>query len=344
MWNYDLKAVRIPKNVSYIGAGLIALSSDVESIEVDADNLKYSSGNNENIIIDKANKVVIAGCKNSTIPYGIQRIGTYAFDGCSDLQAIELPTSVTYIEEGAFKGCESLTKMIIPESLTEIEPKILWSCTSLTNVDIPDGVTSIGFRAFAECENLAGITVPASVEDINEDAFEDVPTTMKVVVAPGSKAETFFKSGGYSELIYEGQDENGMSSGDSPEGSDKNPLGSNPVPTGSPVINQTVQKVVPPSVSKIKKCSVKAKKKALSISWKKLKGVSGYEIQISTNKKFKKVKTLQIKKNKVSCTIKKLKSNKKYYVRIRGYKIYQLADGTNKKAYGKYTVTSKKTK
>ncbi len=68
----------------------------------------------------------------------------------------------------------------------------------------------------------------------------------------------------------------------------------------------------------------KAGKKTIKLSWKKVtaKGIKGYEIQCSTDKKFKNdVKIVTIKKTKTtSKTIKKLKSKKKYYVRIRTYK------------------------
>ncbi len=71
--------------------------------------------------------------------------------------------------------------------------------------------------------------------------------------------------------------------------------------------------------------TVTAGKKAITLKWKKQTkgGIKGYEIQYSTDKKFKKnVKTKTIKKTKItSTTIKKLKSKKKYYIRIRTYKI-----------------------
>jgi len=64
-------------------------------------------------------------------------------------------------------------------------------------------------------------------------------------------------------------------------------------------------------------------KKQFKVTWKKQKKqTSGYEIQYSTNKKFKSGnKKVKIKKNKTtSSTVKKLKAKKKYYVRIRTYK------------------------
>lgn len=72
--------------------------------------------------------------------------------------------------------------------------------------------------------------------------------------------------------------------------------------------------------------SVKASasgKKAIRVSWKRDKLATGYQVQYATNSKFTKgKKTETIKKNKtISYTIKKLKSKKKYYVRIRAYKV-----------------------
>ena len=70
--------------------------------------------------------------------------------------------------------------------------------------------------------------------------------------------------------------------------------------------------------------SIKTAKKAFTLTWKKVTTkvqntrIKGYQIQYSTNKKFKKAKTKTVngyKKNKI--TIKKLKSKKKYYVRVR---------------------------
>ena len=72
-----------------------------------------------------------------------------------------------------------------------------------------------------------------------------------------------------------------------------------------------------------KKQSIKAVKtvkgKKLTIKWPKDKRASGYQVQISTDKKFK--KNLKSKKlSKTSYTFTKLKTGKKYYVRVRSYK------------------------
>lgn len=88
-------------------------------------------------------------------------------------------------------------------------------------------------------------------------------------------------------------------------------------------------KVSAPSSPKVKKG-----KKSMKVTWKKVSGAAGYEIQYSTNSKFKKKnKTVKINKGKTtSKTIKKLKSKKTYYVRIRAFKKVN-----GKKVYSAYT-------
>ena len=86
----------------------------------------------------------------------------------------------------------------------------------------------------------------------------------------------------------------------------------------------------------------KGKKKALVVYWQKANGINGYEIQVATDKKFKKnAKTVVIiKQSTGKKTVKGLKKNKKYYIRVRTYKI------TNtKKQYSSWSkVKSVKTK
>ena len=73
---------------------------------------------------------------------------------------------------------------------------------------------------------------------------------------------------------------------------------------------------------------VKAKKKSLKLTWKKVSNITGYKLQIAKKKSFKKAKTYTVKKTKK--TIKGLKRKKTYYLRIRTYK---LVKSSNKEIY-----------
>ena len=73
--------------------------------------------------------------------------------------------------------------------------------------------------------------------------------------------------------------------------------------------------------SNIKNLKIKKLKNKINISWKKNKNVTGYQVQYSTTKRFKKknTKTITITKNKPSASFKRRKG-KTYYVRVRAYK------------------------
>ncbi len=99
---------------------------------------------------------------------------------------------------------------------------------------------------------------------------------------------------------------------------------------------------IKPKSSKITKLKKKTKT-AVTAKWKKAKAVKGYEVQYSTSSKFtkKKTKTVKVTKaKKTSKTLKGLKKNKKYYVRVRTYKIV-----ANQKVYSNWSaVKTVKTK
>ncbi len=107
---------------------------------------------------------------------------------------------------------------------------------------------------------------------------------------------------------------------------------------------QTDKKIVIPKVAKVKGYKVKAKKKGFILTWKKDSKVSGYQVQFSTKKNFKGAKTISISKSKTKYTTSKLKAGKKYYIRIRAYRIYQTQEGKKKKVYGKWTTKYCRTK
>lgn len=69
--------------------------------------------------------------------------------------------------------------------------------------------------------------------------------------------------------------------------------------------------------------SVSAGAAAFTVKWKKVSGVTGYQVQYSTSSKFtsKTSKTATAKKDKTTAkTVSGLKSKTKYYVRVRTYK------------------------
>lgn len=72
--------------------------------------------------------------------------------------------------------------------------------------------------------------------------------------------------------------------------------------------------------------TIKKGKKKATLKWKKLTGAKGYMIQYSTSKKFAKKQTKTKYTTKLNITLKKLKSGKKYYFRMKAYTINSVGD------------------
>ncbi len=99
--------------------------------------------------------------------------------------------------------------------------------------------------------------------------------------------------------------------------------------------------------AKITKLTVKSKAKKINATWNKVKKAKGYEVQVSTNKKFKKSKIIFKKlttKKKLTIKNKKIKSKKTYYVRVRAYATYKDTNNVVQKVYSAWNKKLRKVK
>ncbi len=122
--------------------------------------------------------------------------------------------------------------------------------------------------------------------------------------------------------------------------------GNKVTPTPKTNAKADAQKIV--NKAKIKNLKASAKGKKVTVKWKKASKVTGYIVQVSTKKNFKKKsivakKTLKKNAKKVTIKIKKLKKGKTYWVRVRAYKTYK-ANGKTNKATGSWKKVKFKAK
>ena len=99
------------------------------------------------------------------------KLGDFAFYGCSGLTSLTIPSSVTEIGESAFQDCRGLTSLTLPSGVTSISNHAFSGCSGLTSLTIPSGVTEIGWGAFDGCKGLTSLTIPSSVTSIGKYAF-----------------------------------------------------------------------------------------------------------------------------------------------------------------------------
>lgn len=112
------------------------------------------------------------GAKNLeevVLPNDITVIPDYAFENCSSLININIPTSLVQIRANAFSQT-ALKEFIAPESLKEIWLYAFKDAKELTNVELKN-VTEIGDMVFENCEKLESIVIPETLEEIGASVF-----------------------------------------------------------------------------------------------------------------------------------------------------------------------------
>ena len=209
-----LKSIKISESVINLYNDIFYDCPNLEEIIVDSRNSEFYSQNN--CLISKKNKTLIAGCANSIIPNDIKCILGGAFWGRSGLKSITIPNSVSNIGDRAFENCDELTSIMIPNSVESIGKDVFSCCTSLEEIEvdsknevyygkgnciihresktivvgcknsiIPDGVTHIGDGAFFYCSGLTSIVIPNGVVSIGRNAFAGCKGLTSITVPDG---------------------------------------------------------------------------------------------------------------------------------------------------------------
>ena len=240
----------------------------------------------------------------------VEKIESGAFEGCSALNNVVIPASVKTIGSNAFNGCSALSSVTFNEGVKKIGSYAFYN-TALKAAVLPASVVSIGSHAFGYVENLdANTTDPYDTTDVLADGF----------VMGGKSAE----AANYAAI-------NGIAYYDMTNGCPHAYVVTTVPATvfakgkkisTCPLCGNTITKSIKKKTFKIS--SLKAANNAFIVKAAAQAEMKGYQVQYSTSKKFTKKTTKTVKvatTKKLSKKIKGLKSGKKYYVRVRAYKM-----------------------
>ena len=162
--------VIIPSSVDSIGKGPFEYCYRLEGFIVEPGNNKYDSRDSCNAIIDSHTNKLVMGCKNTIFPETVTAIGQSGCMGVGLSGELQLPASITVIEDYAFRGNSWLTgNLVIPDAVTSIGSMAFQFCHGLDGtLTIGKSVEFIGNRAFQYCESITKIislaTVPPAIE------------------------------------------------------------------------------------------------------------------------------------------------------------------------------------
>ena len=137
---------------------------------------------------DKLGDYAFSGCSgltSLTLPSSVTSIGRGAFHGCWKLTSLTIPSGVTSIGYSAFRGCSGLTSLTIPSGVTWIDSEAFRGCSGLTSLTIHSGVTSIGNYAFQDCSGLTSLTIPSGVTSIGNYAFYGCSGLTSLIIPSG---------------------------------------------------------------------------------------------------------------------------------------------------------------
>ncbi len=133
---HDLRSVSLPSSLTSLGECPFAGCTSLTSISIHSENPIYDSHNACNAIIETLTNTLLYGCKNSSIPPVVKKIGKGAFAGCRGLTSIRLHEGIISIGEDAFRNCPDLKNVAIPSTMTQIGENAFKGCRQLSVVEV----------------------------------------------------------------------------------------------------------------------------------------------------------------------------------------------------------------
>lgn len=125
--------------------------------------------------------------KKVVVKEGVESISSFAFVGCTNLEEVSLPGTLTHIDPGAFAYCKSLTTINLPENLTTVGKRAFLQCAKLKTVTMGEQVTTLGKEAFVDCSALTDIHLSENLTKIDTCAFAYCKTLKSIVLPEAMK-------------------------------------------------------------------------------------------------------------------------------------------------------------
>lgn len=113
-----------------------------------------------------------------TLPTSVTTIGENAFRDAKLLK-INLPETLTNIENGAFVGCKNIKEIALPDGVKTIDHMAFYRCEGLMSVVLPSSLLEIKRATFEYCSNLREVSIGMHVRSIADNAFDNCPTLQK---------------------------------------------------------------------------------------------------------------------------------------------------------------------
>lgn len=168
----DIKDVVVHADIAELPQGLFETCSNLEKIKL-------------NSTLETIGRSAFQNCEKlkeiNLEQTMIDTIGPLAFGGCTSLENIIIPNTVTLIDENAFDGCTGFTEITVPESINTLKSYAFVNCSSVKYFNIlGKKKTEIKSNVFGGATNLINIRFECA-ESINPATWDWGPDPAKSI-------------------------------------------------------------------------------------------------------------------------------------------------------------------
>lgn len=87
------------------------------------------------------------------------------------IRKINLPSTLTSIQDDAFRDCTKLSTLAFPIALQSIGSHTFDGCRSLETVTLNQNIAKLGVATFSNCISLNSINIPQAINSIPDSCF-----------------------------------------------------------------------------------------------------------------------------------------------------------------------------
>ena len=214
----NLNNIYIPKNVTKIYGSSFESCENLTNIDISEKNEIYELDSEQNgIIYEKQNDeinslILLAPMKKQVtvkIKEGVKIIEAGTFSICTNMEKIELPSSLRNISGGAFRGLGAIGKLKDIEFpngndvyksedgylYSKDEKKLIYVAPAKTQIVIKETVQSIGTQAI-DNNNITSLIIPDNVITVNSGIFNEASNLKTIYIGSGvENLESTFMGG-----------------------------------------------------------------------------------------------------------------------------------------------------
>lgn len=182
----NLTSLTIPDSVSYINFNAFAHCSNLTSITIPdsvtyiGEEAFYDCRNITSITIGSGTTLDSSVFGNITLNYDdihweghdaleLRSYGVTIADIVRNSEGYEIFQNRVI---GCWDSTYKITQVNLPNTVTAINDNVFKDCFNLQTLNMPEGLESIGVEAFSNCTSLSSITIPSTVTYIGTNAFE----------------------------------------------------------------------------------------------------------------------------------------------------------------------------